>query len=259
MVISKDGLHYSDGVELVENEIIVRYRRNDNSTANAQVYKLNGGADGSGIAYENASLFLADNQVMDVICEVTGYDAADNWDPLTATTDYKASTGADDVGTDLTAAWTFAYADTDKIAGKYRKVRVSSDSRTGYVTRLTLLADRRTLKDPQSITRGDTPSQDLYGVRRREIDSLFIDKGIQADITAVEVKNRRKNPKVQLELDFRPQNHYTQSHLMQRYVSDRIRVVYSTMGLDDEYFLEGYEWSISEGNRIEVTWQLQEA
>ena len=46
---------------------------------------------------------------------------------------------------------------------------------------------------------------------------------------------------------------------MQRYVSDRIRVVYSTMGLDDEYFLEGYEWSISEGNRIEVTWQLQEA
>jgi hypothetical protein len=183
-----------------------------------------------------------------VTMEVTFYDL------------YRATVNDDGTGGEITHELTVGYADEDEYAGKHKKISITPGATDGFLVKLQFRADGRKKDDPFSSDRTSPTSITNNGERSREIKCKFIDRPLVADTMAGSILDRRENALTQLQLTFTPGDRATLHHLVQRKISDRIRVAYNDMGLDDEFFIEGESARVTDGGtRIVWVWQLREA
>lgn len=184
--------------------------------------------------------------------------------------DIEANTTAPGGGTDITEDLVVTFVDTDKYAGKWRKIRVTNNNAsTAHITKFQLRATPRQRiediggtdfdKDPFQVEEEDSTSITDYGERRKEINALFVHRYSTARTLAQSRRDRRKDPKTELTLIFLPNERTTMSNLVQRQISDLVSVSYSDMGIDEDFFIESEEWTLSHvKQKVMVKWQLRE-
>lgn len=173
--------------------------------------------------------------------------------------DYIANTSSDGTGTDITSELTVTLVDTDAYAGKHQKVRVLFGSNAGFLTRFRLRADARTKdNDPSDAHVEDTTSITSFGERRLEIDCQYIDRDPVARAMITNRLARRKDSKTQLRVVMPMSTKIGMHQVIQRRISDRITAIYADMGINEAFFLEGWEWETSVGGTVVVvTWLLR--
>ena len=187
--------------------------------------------------------------------------------------DLQANSAADGSGTEVTDLIEVSEQETSKYAGKWRKIRLTNNSgATAYITRLrvratpfiirksTPVGNANSIQDNEiEVAEEDSTSITLYGERRKVITAQFISRYTAARTTALNRLARRKDPKAEIILLFRPPDQITLKHLVQRQLSDTVTLTYSDMGIDETFYIEGEEWRITDGGKkIDVLWQLRE-
>tara|TARA_Y100000310_G_scaffold50965_3_gene47066 strand:- start:3124 stop:5106 length:1983 start_codon:yes stop_codon:yes gene_type:complete len=242
-------LAWDDGIEAVENHIIVKYSRADKTSA--QLWKSEQASDTA------LAIPIDASETMDFIIEVRDYDAAFSWTTPVASTDYLVNTQADGGGIDKTAQVTVSFQNTGTILGKFHHLRVvNNDASAYFITLLKVRGVGITYQDVTSMEDADSASQTAVGERRKIITCLFIDREQAAQDLATNRKDRRKDAKTQLMLTLASGDKHTLRNMIQRRLSDRVTVSYSDMGISEDFFVEGESWVIDEGGTM-VEQQLQ--
>ena len=158
--------------------------------------------------------------------------------------------------------------------GNFRQIKIHNGSGTdGFITKLLLLADKGVASSKTAARAEDAQSQTDYGRRRIEHATLHHDR--YGDMGSDGFPDRTNDPGSAVErADKRVQLrklaqerlrqvkmwNLTRANLMQivhRSVSDRVNLVYPSMGIDDTYFIEYRKVVISEGGlKIDCEWDL---
>jgi hypothetical protein len=244
-------LAWDDGIQAIENHVIVKFSRATKSASNVQLWRSKQAED------TTLAIPIDASETMDFIVEVQDYDAVFSWTTPVAITDYLVNTQADDDGTDKTSQVTVSFQNTGKILGKFRHLRVvNNDASAYFITLLKIRGIGLTNEDTMSMEATDSTSQTAVGERRHIIDCLFIDREQAAQDLATNRKDRRKDAKTQLLLTLAPGDKHTLRNMIQRRLSDRITVSYSDMGISEDFFIEGESWVIDQGGTM-VEQQLQ--
>ncbi len=245
-------LEWDDGNEGVGNLMVARTKRA--TKASVAVVWTHPEAATSPVS----TLSFAATETQDFVAE-TDKESADNWVTPVASTDYVANAQSDGGGSDITGELTVTLVDTDAYAGKHQKIRVLFGATAGFLTTFQLRADGRTKDDdPSDAHVEDSSSITSFGERRLEIDCVYIDRDPVARAMITNRLARRKDSKTQLRVVMPISTKIGMHQVIQRRISDRITAVYADMGINEAFFLEGWEWETSEGGTVVVvTWQLR--
>ena len=144
--------------------------------------------------------------------------------------------------------------------GNFRRIDLYNGSGTnGFITFLRLRADKGQQSSKTFGRAENSKSQTDVGRRRIEHKALHIDKFATAQGRAekrVELRQMRK------EVVTCTMPNKTRAALMQaihRSMSDRVNLVYTDMGIDDEYHIEGRTLEFKQGNKyVQCQWTLQQ-
>ena len=242
------GLTWEDGSEGLENQVGFRYRRLE-SQGLQEIWRLR---EVAAIPAGATREFLAESRA---------YDAVDRVRTPVAVTDYAANSAADGSGTDLTSSVTVTLVDREKFQGRGRLVRVVNGhaTATAYLTLLKLRADRAyAYSEPTIYQAGDAASQDAHGLRSREIDCRFIDNYAAARAGAEARLSRRKNRQPRLRLTLPNGDGKNLMQLVHRRLSDRVRVSYPDMGIDQDFYIEQMELeAVAGAGEVTAHWLVQ--
>ncbi len=246
-------LQYDEGLDEVENEIVYRFTRSVESSDPVEIYK-NEQAEDTAVAIQ----FDAD-ETREIITEVVDHDAIAAFaDPLVENTDYDGNSLANGTGSDQSSTMTVTVEGSNKFGGKFRRIKIIWGGTAGFLTKLRHRGSGMTLQDPTEAIVSDATSQTDYGARRKEIDCIFIDRFEAADDAAVFRLAQRKDPKAQIIVTLVGYNKGTMHHMVQRRVSDRIRIDYSDMGIsNDDFYLEGESWIFIPGGDVTRILQMR--
>ncbi len=239
------GLAWEGGDDGLENRVGFRYRRLQ-SQGLQQVWRLR----------EVAA--IPPKATRDFLAESSAYDAVDRVRTPVSGTDYVAKSSAAGAAPDLTASLSVTLADAANFQGRGRLVRVVNNhaTATAYLTLLQLRADRAySYSEPTIYQAADGVAQGVHGLRSREIDCRFIDHYAAARDVAEARLARKKTPKPRLRLTLPPGG----ANLMQmvhRRLSDRVRVSYPAMGINQDFFIEQMELEAAAGE-VTAQWLVQ--
>ena len=176
-----------------------------------------------------------------------------------ATTDYTGNTLANGSGTDLTSQLTVTNV-TSRSLGQFMVMKFVWGGTAGFLTKMRQRADAYVFGQPSSVINEDTTSQAAYRDRFKKIDCLFIDRDTMAQEVGANRLARRKDPKTRLTLILKGADKITAHHMMQRRLSDLVTCVYSDMGIDDTFHIEGESWTVDRAGFVTTqTLQLREA
>ena len=189
----------------------------------------------------------------------SAYDFAGGLTAPAAGTDFTANTLADGSGTALTAQLTVTNVTTRSL-GHFIVQKVVWGGTAGFLTMLRQRADAFTFNEPVAIIAEDTTSAASYRDRFKKIDCLFIDRNEMAEAVGANRLARRKDPKTRLTLTLQGADKVTAHHMMQRRLSDLVSCVYTEMGINDTFHVEGESWTVDQaGFAVTQTLQLREA
>ena len=237
-------LTWDDGHEYVENLIRVKYRVAVKS-GTVVLWKSDQALDTS------VAIPIGASETMNFLVETQDYDAAFSWVTPVSTTDYTVNTSADGTGTDKTAQVTVSYQNTSTVLGKFHHLRVvNNDASAYFITKLQTRGVGLTYEDETTMEASDTTSQSAYGERRKVIECLFIDREQAAQDLADNREDRRDDPKTVIEITLAAGDKVTLHDMIQRRISDRVTVDYSDMTINEDFFVEGESWTISEGGTV---------
>ncbi len=234
-------LSWEDGTDGVENHILVKYLRA--TDAGTIVVWSSSQAQDTSLAIP-----LAASETMNFIVESKDYDAFHSVTVPVATTDYTVNTQADGLGTDKTGSVTVTHQNSGTILGRFAHIRVvNNDASAYFITKLQLRAKGLRYEDQMAMEAVDSTSQSQHGERRKVIDCLFIDREQGAQDLADNRLARRKDPKTVVDLTLAAGDKPTLMAMVHRRLSDRVTVNYSDMGIDEDFFIEGESWRLTDG------------
>ena len=248
------GFEWSDGRENVENQWTMAVTPGTKGGSGTVVWSHPGASPTSVLIFGSGT---ADRFYL---AELTGtLTAADAWVTPSATTDYQAFTDAAGIGTNITAGVTVTFASAQQYAGRWKLLQVSWGTTTaGYLTKFQLRATPRTEGDVTEFYDDNATSIATYGARPKRFAAQYIDRDYLADALLGNRATHRKDPRTLLRLAVPPVTRATVSGMIQRRLSDRVTVLYSTMGVTGDYYIEGYAWDVSDGEtQLLVTYQLR--
>ena len=190
-------------------------------------------------------------EAKDFLAEATGYDTLGGQLTPIPNLDYRANTMQDGSGDDITREIAVSYPDTATYNGKGTLVRVTFGATPGYLTLLQLRTLNAIRYDDPVILRGDdAASRRAYGDRIRSIDARWTRESETALAAIRSRLRRRKDPNTVLRLTVKNGSSANLLLVLQRTVSDRLRVSYTDMGIDRDFFVEGRSITVSEGRTL---------
>ena len=246
---------WEDGDSGIENRNIFAVRRGEEQNSGASVVVWTAEIDASLNPWEFDAA-----ETRNIEWEVDSvYDYAGARSGPAATTDYTANTAADGSGTDLTSQLTVTNI-VDRAFGKFGLTRVLFGGTAGYLTKLQQRAVAFKFTNWTSQVIEDATSITAYRDRFKKIECLFHDTYDNAEAVGVSRLARRKDPKTRLTLTLVGADVPTARHMMQRRMSDLVTCVYSDMGINDTFHVEGESWTIDQaGFMTKQILQLREA
>jgi len=174
-------------------------------------------------------------------------------------TDYTANTLADDSGTNISSELTVARKQ-DRSFGRFGEIEVTFGATAGFLTLLRQRGQAWIYTDWFAVVNADATSITAYRDRFKNIACNFIDRSANAEAAGAHRLARKKDPKTRLTLTLMGADVPTARHMMQRRVSDLVTCVYSDMGINDTFFVEGESWTIDQaGFATQQILQLREA
>jgi len=236
-------LAWDDGVGNVENMVFMRTRGYTNH--------------GLRTAWSLAeSPEFRASETKDFLAEAAGYDTLGGQLTPIRNLDYKANTMQDGSGDDITREIAVSYPDRANYNGKGTLVRVTFGATPGYLTQLQIRTlNAITYDDPVILRAEDADSRRLYGDRIRSIDARWTREPDKALAAIRSRLARRKNSRTVLRIAVNNGSGANLALLLQRRVSDRVRVSYPDMGIGGAFFIEGRSITLSEGGSL-VTGEL---
>ena len=242
------ALEWSDGVGNIENKVFMRVRDATNH-GHRTAWTL--GETPHFDAGETRE-FLAESKDFDVVGGQLSPQAS---------TDYAANTQPDGTGTDITAQLTVTYPATRLYNGKGTLIRVRFGGTAGYLTRLGMrTVNALTFNAPVLVTAEDTNSQLIYGQRIRSIDARWTREVQSAQATVARRLARKSSPRTALSVTLTNGSDANMLLMLQVRLSDRLAVHYEDMGVDGDFFIEGYTLEVGQsGKQLERTLLLQQA
>ena len=162
---------------------------------------------------------------------------------------------------DITAQLTVTYPATRLYNGKGTLIRVRFGGTAGYLTRLGMrTVNALTFNAPVLVTAEAANSQLIYGQRIRSIDARWT-RGMQpAQATVARRLARKSSPRTALSVTLPNGSDANLLMMLQVRLSDRLAVHYEDMGVDGDFFIEGYTLEVGQsGKQLERTLLLQQA
>ena len=253
------ALDWDQGSEDVENSIVFRYRQAVDQGVQ-EIWRLR---DVPAIPAGESRDFLA---------ESGGYEAVDSIRLPVANTDYTANSLADGDGDDLTGSITVTLPHvtggavataSDDYVGRGTVVRVANGhaTATAYLTLLKLVANHAYLApDPTSYQAGNAASQASHALRETTVNCRFIDHYDAAKVAADARLARRAVPRIRLALTIPGGSDDNLAQIVQRVLSDRIKVVSGNPVVNADFFIEGMELkATARTGELTARWLLEEA
>ena len=242
------ALEWSDGVNNIENKVFMRVRDATNH-GNRTAWTL---GETPHFDADETREFLAESKDFDVV--------GGQLSPQ-ANTDYTANTLADGTGTDITAQLTVTYPATSLYSGKGTLIRVRFGNTAGYLTRLGMrTVNALTFNAPVLVTAEHVNSQLTYGQRIRSIDARWTREVQPAQATVARRLDRKSLPRTALSVTLPSGSDANLLLMLQAGLSDRLAVHYEDMGVDGDFFVEGYTLEVGQsGKQVERTLLLQQA
>jgi len=241
-------LSWDDGSAGVENDVTFRYHLEDDQGLQ-EIWRL-----------RDVPAIPA-GESRDLLAESRAYDVVDSIRTPVATTDYTANSESDGSGFDMTSDLTVTLPLTDDFQGKGTVVRVANNhsTDTAYVTLLKLRADASFQDFESTIYQTeDAASQSDHGERSRQINCVYIDTYATAKAVADERLARKKDRKTRLSLTLPNGDRNNLMQMVHRVLSDRITVVYSDMGISQDFFIEHMELeAVASTGEVTVRWLMQ--
>ena len=170
----------------------------------------------------------------------------DTWVTPASSTDYQAWTGSGGTGTDKTTNISIV---TTKLAKTIKLVVTNGASVPVY---LYLLKARGTYYDDKTkVTRKaeNSTSQTAYQKRTLIIDGKYMSDANQAQDLVDYAIGKYKDPRVELSMTIQNQDSATLTQILSREISDRITIVNTKLGINDDYFIDYMEHDISMGGK----------
>ncbi len=241
-------LTWDDGSTGVENDVTFRYHLEDDQGLQ-EIWRL-----------RDVPAIPA-GESRDLLAESTAYDVVDSIRIPVATTDYTANSESDGSGFNMTSDLTVTLPLTNDFQGKGTVVRVANNhsTDTAYVTLLKLRADASYQDFESTIYQTeDATSQGDHGERSRQINCVYIDTYATAKAVADERLARKKDRKTRLSLTLPNGDQNNLMQIVHRVLSDRITVVYSDMGINQDFFIEHMELeAVARNGEVTVRWLVQ--
>ena len=237
---------YEDGVGNVENRVLVSVQRSS-LLAPAVVWTL-----------QEVTSFTA-TAVKVFMGQVKTYDLAIGYVVPTATVDYAAH--ADSAGTGSLITDQIAVAYTGSMLGKYRSIQVTWGTTPGYLTKLVFrAASPYNYLEPFWVQAYDATSDTTHGERKRVITTKFLDQAVVAGTMADTRLTRRKNPSTILKVEVANVSKANAFLMVHRTLNMKVLVVNSAMGINANYYIEGYQWDVSKGGtEMKINYLLRAA
>ena len=203
-------------------------------------------------------------QSRDFLAESGSYDVVDLLRTPAATTDYAGNSRADGQGSDLTASLTVslphaAGSGGAGYRGKGTLVRVENRHATAtiYLTLLRLRADRAYQDyEPTSYRAEVAAAERPAGARSRLVDCRFIDNYAAARQQAEARLSQRKTPRTRLTLTLPNGGGENLAQITHRALSDRVKVVCPSRGINGDFFIEGIELEATAGS-VTARWLVE--
>ncbi len=174
-----------------------------------------------------------------------------------ATTDYTANTLANGTGTDKTTSIAIT---TTKFA---QAVKLEVKNNATVSVYLTLLKVRGTYYDDQTtVSRQsvDSTSQTAFQKRTLTLDAKFLTNADKAQDYCDYALARFKDPQAELTVSVMANNTDMLKQILNREISDRVRIVSDELGMTKDFFIDYMEHEITEGGASHrCTWRLSEA
>ena len=228
-------LAWDDGTGNIENMVFMRIRD-----------ATNGGAQTAWTLSEKPQFSASETK--DFLAESKSYDVVGGQVTPVENTDYDANTKQDGTGTDISSELTVTHANTADFNGKGTLIRVSFGATAGFLTLLKLRTlNAFTYDDPVLLLAEDSTSKDAYGERIRSIEARWTREVDVAQTTTEHRRDRKKDPKTVLNVVVPNGSKANLMLILQRGFSDRATVVYSAMGINEDFFIEGRRITVSEG------------
>ena len=163
------------------------------------------------------------------------------WTTPVSTTDYTANSQSGGGGTDMTANLAIT---TTKFA-KTIKLEITNNGTVPAF--LTLLKARGTYYTKLTrVTRKteDTTSQIAYQKRTLLFDGKYMDDAVQAQSLCDYAIGKYKDPRAEISTVLMNKNSALLTQILTREISDRITIVNTELGINDDYFIDFMEHSI---------------
>jgi len=171
----------------------------------------------------------------------------DSWTTPASTTDYQAWTGSGGTGTDKTA-------DISIVTTKFAKtIKLAVTNGASVPVYLYLLKARGTYYDDQTkvtLKAEDSTSQTAYQKRTFELDGKYMTDSDKARDYVTYAIGKYKDPRAELSMNAMNQDSTILIDILGLEISDRITVVNTELGLNDDYFIDYMEHDISLGGKL---------
>ena len=181
----------------------------------------------------------------------------DAWTTLVATTDYTANSQSDGGGTDMTADIAVTLS---KLAKTMKITLTNNGSIPAYIT---LLQARGTYYDDLTkvtLKAEDSTSQTAYQKRTYELDGKYMTDTDKAQDYVTYAIGKYKNPRAELSLSAMNQDASILADILGLEISDRITVVNTELGVNDDYFIDYMEHDISMSGKLHtVNYRLSDS
>jgi len=181
----------------------------------------------------------------------------DAWTTLVATTDYTANSQSDGGGTDMTSDIAVTLS---KLAKTMKITLTNNGSVPAYIT---LLQARGTYYDDLTkvtLKAEDSTSQTAYQKRTFELDGKYMTNADKAQDYVTYAIGKYKNPRAELGMSAMNQDATILAKILALEISDRITVVNTTLGLNDDYFIDYMEHDISMSGKLHtVNYRLSDS
>lgn len=242
------GLSWDDGSDGVENDVTFRYHLEDDQGLQ-EVWRL-----------RDVPAIPA-GETRDFLVESTTYDVVDSIRTPVSATDYAANSQPDGSGADMTSDLTVSLPLTTDFLGRGTVVRVTNNHSTNaaYITLLKLRADQSYQDFESTIYQTeDSTSQSDHGKRSKVVECRYIDTYETARDVAEARLARKKDRKTWLTLTLPNGDKNNLLQMVHRVLSDRITVVYSDMGISQDFFIEHMELDVvARTGEVTARWLVQ--
>ena len=171
----------------------------------------------------------------------------DAWTTPVVTTDYTANSQSGGGGTDMTSNISIV---TTKFAKTIKLAITNNGTVSAFIT---LLKARGTYYDDQTkVTRKaeDSTSQTAYQKRTKELNGKYMTDADTAQGYCDYAIGKFKNPRAELSMSAMNQNSTILTNILNLEISDRITVVNTKLGLNDDYFIDYMEHDISLSGKL---------